>query len=259
MTLREVVLEVIKRPLVLVKLRPLEVVGDRLPAVLPEPTVSHLLKVLRTATSLRRGLVPARRQAFAVQRNLIDALELRRHLDARGVEHCWCDVDGMAEGVADRVAVPNAGWPVDDQRMPDAPAVGVLLVPAEGRVAGLRPAPRDVGVRMRSADVVKAVGDNVIDVLRDEVEEAELVHYAVRAALLASAIIRAEHEQRVVEKALLLEERDEPADLSVCVVEESGERLLQSRGEDLVALRELGPGENAGVARSERGPARDDA
>ena len=81
MAFREVFLEVVQRPLVLLEGGPFEVVSDRFPPVLPEPAVSELLEVLRAAASLHGGVIPAGRQAFAVQRDLLDALEFRRCLD----------------------------------------------------------------------------------------------------------------------------------------------------------------------------------
>ena len=44
--------------------------------------------------------------------------------------------------------------PVHDERDVDPALVGVLLVPLEGGVAGLGPAPRVVGVAVGPADVV---------------------------------------------------------------------------------------------------------
>src|SRR5205809_1189651 len=188
MTFREVFLEVVQRPLVLLEGGAFEVVSDRFPPVLPEPAVSELLEVLRAAASLHGGVIPAGRQAFAVQRDLVYALKLRRCLDAGHVEHCGHDVDGVAEGGAERAAVAYARRPLNDQGIADTAAVGVLLVPAKGSVTGLRPSPRDVAVRVRPADVIEPVRHDVIDVLRDEIEETELVHDAVRAALLAGAV-----------------------------------------------------------------------
>src|SRR5439155_21596338 len=64
MTFREVFLEVVKRPLVLVEGGPFEVVCDGFPAVLPQPAVPELLEVLRTATGLGTGLVPSGDEAL---------------------------------------------------------------------------------------------------------------------------------------------------------------------------------------------------
>src|SRR5437773_6989802 len=258
MTFREVFLEVVQRPLVLLEGGPFEVVSDRFPPVLPEPAVSELLEVLRAAASQHGGVIPAGRQAFAVQRDLVYALKLRRCLDAGHVEHGGHDVDGVAEGRADGAAVLNARRPVDDERVAHAAAVGVLLVPAKGSIPGLRPSPRDVAVRVRPADVIEPVRHDVIDVLRYEIEETELVHDAVWAALLAGAVVRAEHEEGVFEQTLLFEEAGQASNLRIRVVEEAGERLLQARGEYLLVLRQLRPWQNAGVARSERRSARDD-
>ena len=159
-------------------------------------------------------------------------------VDARGVE------DGRRRrrrrgrtAVRMAPAVGDAAGPVHDERVAHAAAVGVLLVPAQRRVAGLGPAPRVVAVRVRAADVVEAVGDDLVDVLPHAVEEAELVHHAVRAALAGGAVVGEDHEQRVVEQPRLLEEVDEPADLVVGVLEHRRERLLQPGGEGAAGCR----------------------
>ena len=62
----------------------------------------------------------------------------------------------MVELVAHGAGVADPGRPVHDQRHVDTAFVGVLLVPAERRVARLRPTPRVVGMAVRPADVVEA-------------------------------------------------------------------------------------------------------
>ena len=258
MTFREVFLDVVQRPLVLVEGGPFEVVCDGFPAILPQPAVPELLEVLRTATGLGTGLVPSGDEALAVQRDLLHALELRRQSDAGYVEHRRRDVDGMAEGGAHRASVAYARRPMDDQGIAHSAAVGILLIPAKGGVPGLRPPPWDVRVRVRPADVVEPVRHDFVDVLGYEIEEAELVHDAVRAALLAGPVVRAEHDEGVFEQTLLFEEAGQAADLRIRVVEEAGERLLQARGEYLLVLGQLRPRQHARVAGSEGRPTRDD-
>ena len=147
---------------------------------------------------------------------------------------------------------------MDDQGIAHSAAVGILLIPAKGGVPGLRPPPWDVRVRVRPADVVEPVRHDFVDVLGYEIEEAELIHDAVRAALLAGPVVRAEHDEGVFEQTLLFEEADQPADLRIRMVEEAGERLLQARGEYLLVLGQLRPRQHARVAGSEGRPTRDD-
>ena len=90
--------------------------------------------------------------------------------------------------------------------------MGVLLVPLEGGVAGLGPAPRVVGVAVGPADVVDPL-DRLVRRLQDHVEVLHLVHDAELAALLAGAVVRQQHDDGVVEHAEALEVVDEPADL----------------------------------------------
>ena len=87
--------------------------------------------------------------------------------------------------------------PVHDQRVAHAAAVGVLLVPLQRRVAGLGPAPGDVAVAVRAADVVQPL-DRLVDVLADAVEPLHLVEHAGGAALLAGAVVGESDEEGVV-------------------------------------------------------------
>ena len=57
------------------------------------------------------------------------------------------------------------------------------------------------------------------------VEELRLVRGAGRPALGGRAIVRDDHDQRVLEVAPLVEELEQPADLVVGVLEETGEHL----------------------------------
>ena len=124
----------------------------------------ELLEVLRTAADPNFGVFPAGRKAITVQRDLAHSLELLRQLDARHVEHCGRDVDGVAEGGPDGAAVVHTRRPLDDQRIAHAAAISVLLVPAKGGVSGLRPPSRDVWVRVRPADVIEPVLNDVVDI-----------------------------------------------------------------------------------------------
>ena len=136
--------------------------------------------------------------------------------------------------------------------------VGVLLVPLEGAVAALGPAPRVVGVRVGSADVIEAVHD-VVWVVDDAVEVLHLVHDPERPALLGGAVVGQHDQDRVVELAHLAQPVDEPADLIVGVVQERGEGFLQAAGEAAMAVGQLCPRLHAGVAGRELGAFRYDA
>ncbi len=136
--------------------------------------------------------------------------------------------------------------------------VGVLLVPLERRVAALRPAPRVVGVAVRAADVVELV-DHRVAVFEDAVEELHLVHHTEGAALLRGAVVCEDHEHGVVEFAHVTQAVDQSTDLVVGVIEERGERFLESRTDLLLILGEVVPGIDTGVAGREFGPVGDHA
>ena len=66
-------------------------------------------------------------------------------------------------------------------------------------------------------------------------------------------VVGEQDENRVVELVHVAQPVDEPADLVVGVVEEGGERLLQTCGEPLLCVGEVVPCLHAGVAGSKRG------
>ena len=257
--LREVLVEVEQLPLVVVVGVAHLVIGGRLPAVGPDPPVTHLLEVLHRAWRGRRGVVERRGDAPAVHRDLLVATDVLGGRCPRDVEHRRRDVDGMTELVTDFAACGHARRPVHHQWVAYAAAVRVLLVPPQRTVAGLRPAPRVVAVRVLSADVVEAVIDDLVDVLPHCIEEAELVHHSERPAFAAGAVVAHHHQQRVVELIVLLEELDEATDLVVGVLQHGGECLLQAAGEPLLLLGQLIPRRHARVARCLGGAGRHDA
>ena len=139
---------------------------------------------------------------------------------------------------------------MDDQGHAHAAAVGVLLVPLERGVAGLRPAPRIVGRAARPADLVQP-RLRLVDVVEQRLSVAGGVGDALRAALLAGAVVGHQQQDGVVELARGFEIGDQPPNLFVGVAEESGERLLEGREEPFRIRREVVPGLDAGIARRE--------
>jgi hypothetical protein len=140
--------------------------------------------------------------------------------------------------------------PTDDQGNVDTSLVNVLLVPLEGRIAGLRPSPGIVGVAVRPADLVDA-GNRLIRSLDHEVEELHLVQDAERSAFLARSIVCEEHEDRVVGHSKVLEPRSQTSDLVVRVVQECSERLLKTARQPLLIVGQRVPRLDTGVPRRE--------
>ena len=155
-----------------------DVVGGGLPAVVVDRPRPEHLEVLGAAR--RRGAGGRRRwpQAGAVERLLVDAVDLGRGVDARRVEDRGQQVDRVAELVADLAARRvDPGRPVDDQRRAHAAEPRVALPQAQRGVARPRPAPRVVVVGPEAAELVDA-GDRVGDVVDAVVGEAVLVERA---------------------------------------------------------------------------------
>ena len=208
--------------------------GQGLPPVLPHGPMPDHLEVLAVPCRRRVGVVEDLSDAGAVIGHLLHAVvgSLRGH--PHQVEEGGGDVDGVDELGPDGTGVGNPVRPGDDQGGTHPAGVGVLLVPAQGGVGGLRPSPGDVGLRVRSADGVEA--------LQVELDGAEPVLFvgddvgaAVRSALLAGAVVGEHHDDGVVEAPDRVEELHQPAQLRVGVVEHRRVRLLEA-GEQLVLV-----------------------
>ena len=143
-------------------------------------------------------------------------------------------------------ALPDALGPVEDEGGADAAGVEGLLIPAQRRVPGLRPARRVVGVRPGTTDLVHVFEVEAFDL--EAVHASQPVHRPEGAASVAGAVVGGQHDEGVVELSRLLEVVDEPPDLDVGVVEHRGEGLLEPARDKLLVGGEAVPGGNARVA-----------
>ena len=235
---------VVQLPLVVVEVAPAgerRVVGDGLPAVVPDrPRAEHRVE-LRRPRRRRRRVVEAVAHAHAVEGALHVALDRRRAARRRArrgsVGH---EVDRVVVLLADLAPRLHPGRPRDDARVARAAVELVALPHLERRVERHRPAVRVVVVRLRAAELVeqRQVG---LDVVGDAVDELHLVDRAVRAALAARAVVGDEDHERVLAPAELLEEVEQPADLVVGVREEAGVDLGHPGEEPLLVVRERVP------------------
>ena len=157
------------------------------------------------------------------------------------------------------VFLVDALGPGDHQRVGVAAAVGRLLVPREGGVAGLGPARGDVPDADAVAPFVDVLAVDLVGDVRNAVEEAVLVEGAVQAALAAGAVIGGENDQRVVELADPLEVVQDAAELVVGVGELAREGLHLAGVKGLFLVVQGVPGRDLGVARGELGSLGHDA
>ena len=132
--------------------------------------------------------------------------------------------------LADLAAGRDAGWPVHQERVARAAAVGLALPAAERRVAGPGPAPRVVVEGVGPAELVD-LGQAVLQRLRGVVEELRLVGGAGRPALGARPVVGDHHDQGVVQLAGLAQEVQQPADRGVGVGQEPREHLHHPGGQ----------------------------
>ena len=147
--------------------------------------------------------------------------------------------------------------PGHDEGIADAAAMGVLLVAAQRRVRRHRPAVREVAVRVRPADVVDPA-QLFRDRLGTEIVRPHRVDEAERPALLAGAVVGQHEDQRVVADAGRVEERDQPRQMLVGMVEHAGEGRLQPREDAPFVGAVLVPRLHAVIARGQPGFRRHD-
>ena len=141
----------------------------------------------------------------------------------------------------------DAGRPRHHHRVARAAEVGRhLLGPLEGRVAGVRPADREVRERARPTPLVdvRQLRRHVAD---DAVEREDLVVAAVGPAFGARAVVAHDvEEDRVVELTHVAKRIHQPADFVVGVLGEAGEGFHLAREQPFLIGGQRIPGRNLG-------------
>ena len=148
--------------------------------------------------------------------------------------------------------------PRHDARVGGAAPVGLALPAAERRVARVGPAPRVMVAGLHAAQLVDHL-EVGFERLLHVVEEEHLVERADRAALGAGAVVRDDHDERVVQPADLLEELHDATEVVVGEAEEAGVDLHVPGVEPLGIVRQGVPLRHVRVPRRQFGPRRDDA
>ncbi len=255
--LGEVLVQMVEFPDVALEGLAWRMVGDRLPAALPQAAVAEHLEVLRR-TARRVGVAEAGGEGDAFHGLLLDAGEDLGSLEAQQFEDRGRHVAGVAELVTQLAAGLDAVRPTGHQRVADAAAMGVLLVALEGGVRRHGPAPGEVGVGVGATDVVDA-GDLLGHGFWLAVVGAHGVDHAEGAALLAGAVVAQDQDQGVVAQAGLIQEGDKAGQVAVGVVQHGGEGALEAGEQALFIRRMLGPWTHHVVARRHAGVGRHDA
>ena len=218
------------------------------------PIVPWRSRCFAKQTTTGRSRIHAR----AVEAALDVPLDGLRRLDAERVEDRGDDVDRMVILVPDLALGLDAGRPRDDARVRRTAVELVALPHLERRVERHRPAVRVVVVCLRAAELVEHRHVR-LDGVGDAVCELHLVDRAVRAALSGGPVVGDEDDDRVLAPAELLEEREQPPDLVVRVLEEPGvdlghaaEQLLLVVGERVPRPRDVERREGLTVGTSAR-------
>ena len=229
------------------------------PAVSIVAAVAPALVVLLAARRRRRGIEQHLREAPAVPRLRGPTTHLRQRRHAGQIEQRWHDIGHVHELRADRAAARDPRGPRDDKRHTPAAAAGVGLVRREGRVRDLTPAGRIQGVAARSADEIQALTLALDRVFGEAREAAVVVDRADRSAGVRAAIVRREHDDRVVALAHPFEERDEPAEILVGAVEHRRVGFHVPREQRPIGGLGVVPGRHHGVRGRQPGSRRDQA
>ncbi len=128
--------------------------ADRPPAIVVDRAVAEHLKVLGMMIGGRSRLVEGVGEAHPVDRRLGHAADALRRFGAQGFQDRRDEVDDVPIVLAHLAARLDALGPGYDARVGGAAPVGLTLPAAEGRVAGVGPAP---GVVVEGLDAAQLV------------------------------------------------------------------------------------------------------
>ena len=141
-----------------------------------------------------------------------------------------------------------------DKRHADATGHGRALVKAVGRVGHLRPAAGVGGVGRVVADGVGLYqAAHQRSVFGEALAAVLQVHHAGRAANRVGAVVRGDHDQRVVQLAALFQEGQQTPHVLVNVVHQPGVARHVACVEFFLICRQGRPLRDAGVARRQHG------
>src|SRR5258708_5142460 len=116
--------------------------GHRFPAVVPDASVPIHLEILRFLTRLHSRSVESVREAGTVNGNLPPSAKDLGRVDAADLKDCRSNIGDVMELMPYRPMIRHACGPRDDKWITYAPAMGIALVQAKGRVTRLCPTPR---------------------------------------------------------------------------------------------------------------------
>ena len=232
--------------------------ADRPPAVVVDRAVAEHLEVLGVVVAGRSRLVEGVGEADPVDRRLGHAADALRRLDAQGFQNRRDEVDDVPVVLAHLAARLDALGPGHDARVGGAAPVGLALPAAEGRVAGVGPAP---GVVVEGLDAAQLVDhlEVIFQRFLHIVEEEHLVERAHRPALGAGAVVGDDDDQRVVQLADLFQEIEDAPEVIIGEAHETGIDFHHTGIQPLGVSRQRVPNGHVRVVRRQLGAWRDDA
>ena len=237
------------------------VLRDRAPPFVVDPAVGEHLEVLQVVTLRCRGFVERVEHARAFHRRLQHPVDHRRLRQPGRFEDRRCDVDDMGELRPQPTLLLDPVGPVHDGPVAGAaPVRSDLLGPLERGAVRPRPPDGVVVVRARRTQLVE-LGDQELRGLErgHPVEVGHLVERPVdrpfgRGAVVADDVV----DDRVVEDPEILDGVDQPADVMVGVLEETGVHLHLAGQHRLQLVGHVVPRRDLGMTNGQLGLRRDD-
>ena len=197
-------------------------------------------------------------EADPVDRRLGHAADALRRFDAQGFQDRRDEIDDVPILRPHFAARLDALGPGDDARVGGAAPVGLALPAAEGRVAGVGPAPGIVVVGLDAAQLVEHL-EVVFERFLHIVEEEHLVERADRTALGAGAVVGDDHDQGVVQLADLFQEVEDAPEVVIGEADEAGIDFHETGIQPPGVGRQRIPNRHVGVVRRQLGARREDA
>ena len=230
--------------------------ADRPPAVVIDGAVTEHLEVLGVVVAGRCRFIEGVGEAHPVDGRLAHAADALRRFGSQGFQNRRDDIDDVGVLRAHLAARLDALGPRHDARVGGAAPVGLALPAAEGRVAGVGPAPRVVVAGLDATQLIEHL-EVILECLLHIVEEEHLVERAHRSAFGAGAVVGDDHDQRIVQLADLFQEVDDAPEVMIGEADEAGIDLHEPGIKPLGLVRQCLPNRHVGVVRRQLGARRE--
>ena len=232
--------------------------ADRPPAVVIDRTMAEHLEILGVVIAGCFYVIEGMGETDPIDGRLGHAADAIRRFHAKGFQNCRDEVDDVRVMRSYLAFCLDTLRPGDDARVGRAAPVGLALPAAEGRVAGIGPAPGIVVVGLDAAQLIEHL-EVILERFLHVVEEEHLVERADRPALGAGAVVGDDHDQRIVQLADIFQELEDAPEVVVGEADEAGIDLHEPGIQPPGIGRQRLPNRHVRVVRRQLGARRDDA